>query len=221
LKSLFKVSFLFFLLFSLSILTAEQNVRLSFLKSALLPGWGELSNDNATGYVFLATEAMLWFSKYYYHNESKLYNRASKLHAIRYAHISEVEVYDEIYYDHLKRYMSHGFDSGGYNANLVLEAKYNYPDNLEAQQDYIQQNMYNDAHAWHWDSKDKQLEYRFLRKHITQNEDYSKAVTGFIILNHLVSAVNSARISSKLKHLEMNISLNREFTPFLMWRYQF
>jgi hypothetical protein len=190
------------------------------LKSAILPGWGELSNNNKTGYVFIATEAMLWFSKYYYNKESELYEDASLLHAIKYAHIDSNKNFAETFYNDLKRYRSYGFDSGGYNANIVMQAKDKYPDDIEKQQNYIQENMYEESYYWHWDNKEKQNDYKILRKRIVQYSDYSKAVTGFIILNHLVSALNSVRISSKLKRVELQATFENQ-VPGIACEYKF
>jgi hypothetical protein len=202
-------------------LYGQQNIRTSFLKSAILPGWGELSNNHRSGYAFMTAEFMLWFSKYYFSNESKLYDKASTLYAIKYAHINASMSYDEEYYDNLRRFLSSGYESGGYNADVVLKAKYIYPDDLIKQQEYILANIYEDDFFWQWDDKDKQRDYKIMRKRITQHSDYSKSVTGFIILNHLASAFNSTRISAKLKRLEFRATFDDTFSPGLACRYQF
>jgi hypothetical protein len=201
-------------------LFGRQNPRLSFLKSAILPGWGELSNNHKSGYAFIASEVMFWFSKYYLINESKQYEQASVLHAVKFAHINPEMNFDDVYYDNLRRYLSYGYDSGGYNANVVMQAKKLYPVNLQEQQNYIMENIYNDSFYWHWDSKDKQREYKIMRKRISEYSDYSKAVTGFIILNHLVSAFNSARISSKLKRIEFQATFENS-SPGIVCQYSF
>ena len=202
------------------IYATKQHVGKSILKSALLPGWGEISNGNKTGYVFLSNEVFLWFTKYYFHKESSLYEEASKYQARKYAHINPSLDFNEQFYLDLKGYMSYGFESGGYNAYVIQEAKAKFPDDIEEQQTYILENMYSDDFSWHWDDKDRKHDYKILRKRITEYSDYAGAMTGFIILNHIVSAINSARISAKLKKVEFRISL-RDRKPYLSCKYKF
>ena len=202
------------------IYATKQHVGKSILKSAILPGWGEISNGNKTGYVFLSNEVFLWFTKYYFHKESSLYEEASKYQARKYAHIDPTINFNEQFYLDLKGYMSSGFEPDGYNAYVVQLAKETYPDSLEAQQDYILENMYSDNFHWNWDDKDRKYDYKILRKRITQYSDYAGAMTGFIILNHLISAINSARISAKLKKVEFRVSLKNQ-KPYLSCKYKF
>lgn len=216
----FKLLLFAVLLFNTLLLLGNQNPRMSFLKSAIIPGWGELSNNSKSGYVFIASEVIFWFSKYYLISESENYEQASVLHAIKFAHINPDKNFDDTYFDNLRRYLSYGYDSGGYNANIVMQAKNRYPDDLQEQQNYIMENIYDDSFYWNWDNKDKQREYKILRKRISEYSDYSKAVTGFIILNHLISAFNSARISSKLKRIEFQATFKNS-SPGIMCQYSF
>ena len=198
-----------------------QNTKLALLKSAILPGWGELSNNHKSGYIFLSTEVAFWLSRYYFLNESDLYEQSSYEYAIKHAHIESSLDFDDVFYDNLKRYLSSGYDAGGYNANIVFEAKNTYPHDVQAQQDYILENSYDESHYWYWDSKDHRDDYKILRKRITEYKDYAKAMTGFIIVNHIVSAFNSTRISSKLKHINVNVGLNNTLSPMITCNYRF
>ena len=64
----------------------EISVRKSLFKSLILPGWGELSAGNKSGYGFIATEVALWSIKFYFANEQDLVRTQSEEHAERYAH---------------------------------------------------------------------------------------------------------------------------------------
>jgi len=198
----------------------KQSVGKSIVKSALIPGWGEISNGNKTGYIFFSNEVFLWFTKYYFHRESSLYEEASKYQARKYAHIDPIKNYSDQFYLDLKGYMSSGFESGGFNANVVQEAKEAHPDSLDLQQNYILEHMYSDEFSWHWDDKDRKYDYKILRKRITEYSDYAATMTGFIILNHIVSAINSARISAKLKKFDLQLSLKNN-KPYLSCKYKF
>ena len=207
------------MLFS-SLISKEINPRISFLKSAILPGWGELSLGNKSGYVLLTTELIFWSSRFYYLEEADLKEKASYIYALKYAHINPGNYSDE-YFFHLSRYESSGYETGGYNAYIVELAKSKFPDDPEAQTEYINANIYSDEYFWQWDNNDTKHEYSILRKRITQYTDYAKAFMGAIIANHIISAINSARISSKLKRLNANVQFDSNLNPILSIRYNF
>ena len=189
------------------------------LKSAIFPGWGELSVGHKSGYTLIAAEIILWSAKYYYLEESDFKETASFKYAIKYAHIDPSKDYDESYFGHLKKYTSSGYEAGGYNAHILAEAE--KIEDPVAREEYIQNNIYSDEYYWNWDNKDKKKQYGVLRKRILQYSDYVQVFTGVIIANHIFSAIHSMRISSKLKRLESKVGFDKDLNPGLFCRYQF
>ncbi len=199
----------------------EINTKTYMLRSALIPGWGELAADNKSGFIFLASEVLLLSSYFYYIEEADLKEKASFNYAVKYAHVDpNIDLTDEYYY-HMSRYMSSDFDAGGYNAYIVEIAKARYPDDPEAQTQYIEENSYSDDEYWGWDDEDKQNNYSILRKRITQYGDYAKALTGAVIANHIISALNAFRISSHLKNLNAQVQFDSNMNPVFTLQYNF
>lgn len=199
----------------------EVNTKSLMLRSFLIPGWGELTSKNNTGFIFLTTELLFLSSHFYFKEEASLKAKASFNYAVKYAHIDPyLELTDEYYY-HLSKYGSSGFDTGGYNAYIVEIAKARYPDDLEAQTEYIEQNAYADDHYWHWDDQEHKRQYSILRKRITNYNDYAKAITGAIIANHFISALNAFRLGSRLKNLKTQVQFNENLDPVFLIQYKF
>ncbi len=210
------------ILFITSLMIAENiNIRTYMLRSAIIPGWGELAAGNKTGLVFLASEVLLLSSRFYFLEEADLKAKASYNYAIKYAHIDpDLDISDDHYY-HMSRYMNSGFNAGGYNAYIVEIAKARYPDDPEAQTQYIEENSYSDDEYWGWDNENKKNDYSILRKRITQYEDYAKAITGAVIANHIISALNAFRVSSRLKNLNAQVQFDSNMNPVFTLQYKF
>jgi len=217
-----KLALIILILLITSVMIAKEvNVRTHMLRSALVPGWGELAAGNKTGYAFLASEVILISSHFYFLAEADLKDKASYNYAVKYAHINpDLELTDDYYY-HLSRYMNSSFDTGGYNAYIVEIAKARYPDDPEAQTVYIENNKYSDDEYWAWDDEIKQNDYSILRKRITQYGDYAKAITGAIIANHIISALNAFRVSSHLKKVNAQVQFDSDMNPLFTLQYKF
>lgn len=199
----------------------EINTKKYMLRSALVPGWGELTAGNKTGLVFLASEVLLLSSRFYFLEEADLKEKASFNYAVKYAHIDpNIDITDEYYY-HMSRYMSSGFDIGGYNAYIVEIAKTRFPDDPQAQTQYIEDNSYSDDDYWGWDDEDRKKDYSTLRKKITHYGDYTKVITGAVIANHIISALNAFRVSSRLKNLNAQIQFDNNMNPIFTLQYNF
>jgi hypothetical protein len=212
---------LILLLFS-SLYSNEIKPGISLLKSAVLPGWGEVSAGNKIGYVFMASEVLLWSSKFYFIQEAKLKDKQSFNYAIKHAGIDPSSNYDDDFFYHLSRYDSYGYSTGGYNLFIVEQAESLYPDSVEQQNEYIQDNAYNESHFWEWEDNDVQYDYSIMRKRILEYNDYSQALTGAIIANHLVSAITSLISSNKRKRRsEFGIFPDSKMNINIIYSYKF
>ncbi len=200
-----------------SILSAETNKK-NILKSLVVPGWGQLSSGSSTGYAFLASETMLWLSKYYYIHLSDLSSNKSLRMAVKNAGINSSNN-SENYLNNVGNYISSGFESGGYNESVMKAAKANYSDPQEQQQ-YLASHIYNDDKQWAWNSKSNKRQFKLMRKDASYYLDYSKTIGGIIIVNHLISAIQTAIISRK-SNFHAQLNLDRNNTPNLMCSYNF
>lgn len=200
-----------------SILSAENNKKY-FLKSLIIPGWGQLSSGSSSGYAFITSETLLWLSKYYYIHLSDVSSNKAFRMAIKNAGIDPSNK-DENYLKNVGNYISSGFNSGGYNESVMKAAKEKFS-NPEDQQNYLNANIYNDDKQWTWNSKSNKRSYKLMRKDASYYLDYSKTIGGIIIVNHLISAIQTAIITKK-SNFHTQISLDKDNKPRLMCSYNF
>lgn len=189
------------------------------LRSALIPGWGELVQGDRSGYALLAMEILLWGTRFYFLEEEKLQSKTAYNFAIRYAHIDPSGNYDDDFLYHMSRYNSYGFDAGGYNANILIQAESII--DPQARLEFIQNNIYDDDHYWYWDDRDKRNEYGILRKDAAHFTDYAKTVGGVIIANHILSAINALRIRARQKRINLTIGFDNNLNPAIMYTHDF
>jgi hypothetical protein len=189
----------------------------AFFRSAIIPGWGELSQGNPSGWVFVASEVGLWSGRFYCLEESDLNERNSQQYAQHFAHIEQGK-YDDDYYYALSKYASSGYEAGGYNESVMRRATAQglTGDNL---QDYLDLYSYSDDMAWKWDAPANRARYTEMRREITHYEDYAKAMAGFIVLNHLLSGLNAIRVTNVDDHLSFHTGWHHG--PTIVGTYRF
>lgn len=218
-KSKLLILFLFIIMaLSLRAEARVPNKLLSFAKSAIIPGWGELSQGHNSAYIFFASELSLIFS--YKYNDVKADNKINEslLYAYNKAHVS-CKLNDEDLRLIVGRFNSSGYNSGGYNESIVNQAISLFPNDTEAQSNYINNNVLPDNIYWAWDTVADQNKYRIMRKHSNEYKDVTKALTGAIIANHIASAFNAARVTKNTG--QFSISLNSELKPLLNYQIEF
>ena len=192
---------------------AQSNIK-NAAKSALIPGWGELSLGNDTGYIFLAGEAALWASRFYFEKESDLKIRQSKQFAYNNANMSTYDVSPEIW-ALMERYNSSGFEIGGYNEYILTEAYRRHPNNPAERTKYIDENKLPDDIHWDWGDRDTRGQYQIFIKHSLNNSDYAKVIGGTIMANHIISFLNAIRVGNKTKNIQIYTNFDHELTPYL------
>jgi hypothetical protein len=194
-------------------LTAKKFIISPLLKSAVLPGWGQVSIDRSYGYAFLTGEALSWSAYYYAKTEQKLKGRASYEYALEFAHVNPGN-YSDQYYRDLAKYNSSGYETGGYNA-MVRQAALNLPNaTLEEQQAYIDAHAIPDDMAWNWDSTNFRKKYTALRNDILVLKDQAQIMTGVLIANHLVSTIDILRLKKHWKNVQPSVQYYKN-TAFL------
>jgi len=213
-----KTYIVLFLLSLAAIISAKPIKGNNFLLSAIMPGAGEISTGHNSGYVFLATDVLIWSSKYYFIKESQIKDTQSYVQALKYAHINTDVNFDDPYIAKIKKYISSGFESGGYNAKILQDAMIKYPDFPDSVDAYIEANMIPDDKAWRWDSSNDRHDFSIMRKRILEYSNYLQITTGLLIANRLLSMVNLVRIK---KTIDVKVAVNSNFTPMLCIKYSF
>ena len=195
---------------------------LNAFKSAILPGWGELSMGNKSGYVFLAIEATLWSTKFYFDDQSDLRLRQADQFAFNNANLKSYDL-DENLRFLLGRFNTSGFGPGGYNEFVITTAKELYPNQPDKQTDYINEHLLDESIYWNWESTSNRGLYATMRRESLHFEDYAKAVTGTIIVNHIVSFLNSIRIGNNQANNNLNFyaGFNPQMKPYMGCVYLF
>jgi len=175
------------------------------VKSALIPGWGQVSIDRPYGYAMIAGEVLLWSVYYYNHNEQDLRDKESYEYALKFAHINPGS-YDSQYYTMLSKYGSSSFDAGGYNAMIRKQAMELFPNDLILRQQYIDENAIPDELSWYWDSTQDRKNFSTMRKDILELKDQAQLITGIIIANHILSSIDMLRLKRKWSPLKSSLS---------------
>jgi hypothetical protein len=198
-----KIVFVLFLIIIVSNLFSQQPISRA-LRSAVIPGWGELSMGNKSGYVFLVAEAALWSSMFYFQNESDLLIRKSHQFALNNADLNSFENIDARVWFLMSRYNSSGFDVGGYNHSILMEAMELFPYNADRRDEFIRENMLDEGIHWNWESRETRRQYQHMIRDSGHFDDYAKVVVGVIMANHMISFLNSFRIANRAKNRDIN-----------------
>jgi len=150
----------------------------AFLRSVLIPGWGQLHDDRRTaGYGFLAAEAILLggvvFSKTY----SRWLEDDYRTFAAQHAGVSRDSEHQ--YYVDIGNWM----DRASYNEARLRDRQFDA--------------MYTTPGTdWHWDSDANRRHFKDIR---IKSDTYGQTAILFIgglILNHVASAVEAGRGAS-------------------------
>nr|MDK2850536.1 hypothetical protein [Candidatus Cloacimonadota bacterium] len=177
-----------------------------FLFSLAVPGYSQITSGKNYGYAMLSAEAALIGTSLYLSSESDNLLEESYIYALKHANLYPAD-YDSHFLKNLGRYQSSGFDANGYNATVRRDAQQLFPDDPEAQQNYIEEHAYGEELYWSWDSTDSQAEYNRLRNDSQDLQSYGKLVAGVIILNHLVSGIDVLRYHSSQHRSELSVDI--------------
>lgn len=201
----------------LSLPILADSYSFSPLKSALIPGWGQISNDHSAGFVHLGLEVAFISSLIYFSNEADVKKDQSVSYAIKYAHITSAN-HSESYYKTIGRYSSSYYEVGGYNQEVLNDAIANNPGDPIAQQNYINENALPEELNWRWDNKNNRYKYNSLRQDYYFNQDYATITTGVLVANHIFSFVDML-IRYKNRDVAdkytMYSTINSDMTPML------
>jgi len=127
-----------------------QNPKKAMLLSLLIPGLGEYSlGHRSRAYLFFGVEAATWITYATFHVQGADAKQSYKEWARLLAGVSERN--DDNFYRTVGNYIS---SDGPFSANEQVrrEARSRYPNDREAQEQYVQENGYFGSDAWTWES---------------------------------------------------------------------
>jgi len=196
----------------------QKNVFINSIKSAIVPGWGELCLDNKLGYSFIASEVVFFTTMFYFKEEAKLRMKQSQQFAFNNANLVSPYFDKKIWY-HLSRYDRSGFEIGGYNESVLKEAflKYPYEHQIHERTNYILNNILDENISWEWGKRDNRSVYSIMRTESSEFDDYALAIRGIIILNHIVSFIHTINATNNYntKKMQLFTAFDSDLNPLI------
>ena len=177
------------LLLMLPVVAAAQPAnRSALMKSALLPGWGQLSLGHSTrGYVFMGLEATTWLGAGLSWLKSS-WNRDDYVSLAMAEAGIDADGRGSQFLDDLADFSS----SDEYNDYIRSLARYYYPDDPEAQREYFENHARYGSDGWDWSSASARE--RFYDR-LKDSRNWSRRaiyIAGFALVNRAVSAIDAA-----------------------------
>ncbi len=190
----------------------KKSPMLALLMSAVLPGWGQLYTGHTTrAKVFFTAEALIWVGYATYTVQGNMREDDYKEYASVYAGVAGGM--GSGYYEDVADYIRNEGDDS-YNQRIRRDARSLYPDDLEAQEAYLRANGYFDNLAWDWDSEARFQHYRFLRHEASIADQHAFYMTGLMVLNRAVSAIDAAWMARRYNlHADGGPTARLSITP--------
>ena len=167
-----------------------KNPMVALLMSAILPGLGELhTGHTARARAFMSAEAAIWTGYLAFTIQEGMRTDDYEEYALIFADVPE-GASGEYYQDVADYIRSEGEDS--YNEAVRADARSLFPDDLDAQKQYLAENGYFGSLAWEWGDRDRLGSYRDLRHDAAVSRRNAFYMTGLAALNRAFSAIDSA-----------------------------
>ena len=171
----------------------------AFLRSLLIPGWGEhYAGSKIMSKFFLASEILLWGAHFGYASWGNWLEDDYKAFSVEHAQVNPTGKSD--------RY----FVNIGINENIFIH-------NNEALRDRNLSGIYRNTEAnyWQWDSFENRAEFDLMRIRSDRAKEKASNLLAIIFANHVVSAIHSTYAVYKFnKRLAENeIGMNIEIMP--------
>lgn len=157
----------------------KKSTATAVIYSLILPGLGEWYIDRLDqGKYSLIAEAGLWFSYYSFLQYGTWIRDDARRFAVVHAQANINGKNDQYFVD-----LGNFNDMFEYNEKKLIDRT---PERLyEAEQGYF----------WQWDSDARRREYRAMRVSSEKIFNNSKFVIGAVVVNHIISAINVARLA--------------------------
>ncbi|MEO0143770.1 MAG: hypothetical protein ABIL49_03465 [candidate division WOR-3 bacterium] len=153
------------------------------LKSLLIPGWGQLDFDKRSAFLMFGSEIFLISTYLFKTKEINSIESNYKIWAYNYSNCTDFS--DKRIYQIIEDFYSKEF----FLINLYDEARRRYPDDLQAQQTYI--NLNNINAQWEWQDIEKFFYYQDLRSKYRSIRAFRDIIGFTILANHIISAIHT------------------------------
>jgi len=177
-----------FLISAFVLVSVASADRAAMARSLLLPGWGQDHLGHKTrGLVFMGLEAATWMGVGLSYIEATWEQDNFRGLALNKAGI-DVSESNRDFQDDVGAYMS----SDDFNTYIRQLARYYYPDDPVAQQQYFQQHSVPEGTGWNWSSEAERLAYRDALRESREWYRRTTYIAMFAVVNRVVSAIDAA-----------------------------
>ncbi len=156
---------------------------IAILKSLLIPGWSQFDFDKRSAFLMLGSEIFLISTYAFKTKEMHAIENYYKIWASNYSNCTDFS--DNRIYQIIEDYYNKEF----FLIDLYDEARRNYPDDPQAQRNYVELNNINAN--WEWQSIETYFYYQDLRSQYRSIRAFRDILGFTIIANHLISAIHS------------------------------
>ncbi len=171
----------------ISLLNGQNIIIHPFIKSAILPGWGETSlNSKKRAYTFSFIELSLWTSYLGAYSFSFNQKRQYETFAAEHAGVN-INGKNHSYWVDIGNYI----DMGQHNAEHL---RWRLIDEVYDQED----------DKWTWDSKENMKKFETMRINSDMLLKTSEYILGAITLNHILSSIDSLYLSRLKREKEFS-----------------
>ena len=203
---MFKKTILVFTISACNIFANNPSIH-PIVKSAILPGWGEAEKKyTQRSRFFLMTEVVLWSSCISAYTFSAHKEKQFKAFAVKHA----------------------GIDARGKNREYWVDIG-NYQNMMSHNEEHLRfreiEALYLDRQGWDWswDSRQNRDEYENMRISSDQFALVGKFIVGGIVLNHIISAIDSLYLTrlEKIDSITLTPTIGYNKDPNLSLRLEF
>jgi hypothetical protein len=171
--------------------TDRKSIKRAFFMSLAIPGAGEYY-VGARRYTagFLTAEGLIWGFALVSKFQGEMWRSDYRNFAAQQAGANYGRD-DDNYYRDIYEYPN----SDWFNEDQWRQAREQYPNDPQAQAAFVAGRLYTAADGWRWATEDDWNRYRSLRVKSRKTLQRISYAAGSALLNHLLSAVNAARLA--------------------------
>jgi hypothetical protein len=184
----------------------------AMLRSALLPGWGQMHLGHSTrGLVFISLDALTWAGVGLSYLEGTFSRDDYQWLAISDAGVSASGRSTD-FLDDLSDFTS----SSEFNDYIHRLARYYYPDDPEAQRAYYENHSYYGDESWSWSSDAAREEFSDRLRESRQWFRRSMYIAAFAVVNRVVSVIDASLLDERQPGVYTSLSFpeSRDFSSF-------
>jgi len=193
-------------------LAIDPSNRGAMLRSAVLPGWGQLHLGHSTrGIVFIGLDVMTWAGVGLSYLEGTFNEDDYNWLASSEAGIN-VSGRSSDFLDDLSDFNS----STEYNDYIHRLARYYYPDDPEAQRSYYESHARYGSESWNWSSDEARNRYSDRLRESRQWYRRSLYIAAFAVVNRAVSVIDASLLDDRRPGVYTSLSFpeSRDYSSF-------